>query len=131
MKITTGDVFRGTHANLLNELGLRTKSGEKFEQYYKGTYELDRDTYIWIISIDGEERSGWINSWVDTDTIIERNTERCYHPIGLTHKYRAVFQKDRSPLGNTFTFMGYFKLQPESTNEKRILKKINGEFELS
>ena len=131
MKITTGDIFRGTHANLLNEIGIRTKSGEKFEQYYKGTYELDSDTYIWIISIDGEERSGWINSWVDANTIIEHNTEQCYHPIGLTHKYRLVFHKERFPQGNKFTFKGYFKLQPESTNEKRILKKVDDDFDLN
>lgn len=123
MDLKIGDFFYGTHAELLNAIGLRTKKGERFKQYYKGTYELNEDTYIWIISIDGIERSGWKNVLIDDDTIIEYNIQNQDHPIGLTHERRLVFHKERLPRGNKFTFKGYFVLQPESTNIKRILKR--------
>ena len=130
MKLITGDVFYGTHADLLNAIGIRTKDGKSFKQYYKGTYELDNNTYIWIISIDGKERSGWRNSWYGTDTIIEENLENYTHPIGITHKYRLVFDKKPTGRGNKFNFMGYYMLQPESTNRKRIITKVNDSFNL-
>jgi len=130
MRLITGDVFYGTHADLLNNIGLRTQKGEKFIQYYKGTYELDPNTYIWIISIDGKERSGWINTQSDNDTIIEYNLENHEHPIGLTHKNRVVFEKEYLGKCNEFIFKGYFELQPESTNQKRVIKKISDSFDL-
>ena len=131
MKMITGDVIYGTHADLLNSIGIRTKSGAKFEQYYKGTYELNSDTYIWIISIDGKERSGWINVWNGPEEIIEYNPEEYHHPIGLTHKYRIVFDKEREKHGNKFVFKGVFMLQPESSNKKRVLRKIDDNYELN
>ena len=130
MKLTGEDVFYGTHADLLNSLGIRTKKGEKFEQYYKGAYELDDNTYIWIIAIDGKQHSGWSNSWHGSDMIIECNIENHEHPIGLTHKYRIVFDKEYTARGNKFIFKGCFMLQPESTNQRRILKKVADTFVL-
>jgi hypothetical protein len=128
MNLTVGDTFYGTHADLLNTLGLKTKNGETFKQYYKGTYELDSDTYIWIISIDGKEHSGWRNYLQGEDTVVECNLENYDHPIGLTHSFRVVFDKQRLGSGNKFVFMGYFKLQPESTNRKRVLRKLDGAY---
>ena len=128
MELINGAIFYGTHADLLNEIGIRTQNGEKFKQYYKGTYELSDDTNIWIISIDGKNRSGWCNSWLGTDTIVERNLENYTHPIGLTHKYRVVFEKEHTGCGNKFIFRGCFMLQPESSNQQRILKKFADTF---
>lgn len=130
MDLINGDVFFGTHADLLNEIGIRTQKGERFKQYYKGTYELDDNTYIWIISIDGKQHSGWVNRWSDVDTIIEYNLENDEHPIGLTHKCRIVFDKERTSQGNKFIFRGYFILQSESTNQKRIIKRTSDIFNI-
>ena len=130
MKLTNGDIFYGTHADLLNTIGIRSKNGEKFKQYYKGTYALDDNTYIWIISIDRKQRSGWSNSWCGPDTIIESNFEDYEHTIGLTHKYRVVFDKEYAGRGNKFIFRGCFMLQPESTNQRRVVKKISDTFVL-
>ncbi len=122
--LKNGDVFHGTHADLLNALGLRTKKGEPFIAWYKGTYELDASTYIWMIHIDGEIRDNWRNTYQD-DTIIEENLDDKIHPIGLTHKYRIVFDKIEEKGGREFMICkGLYKLNPESNNQKRILEKV-------
>ncbi len=123
-EIKNGDVFHGTHADLLNALGLRTQQGLPFKNFFKGTYELDENTYIWIICIDGQERDGFINIYQGRDGIIEQNVQDKTHTIGLTHKYRIVFDKVKGFSGNRFICKGLYKLSPESTNQKRILKKV-------
>ena len=122
-ELKNGDVFHGTHADLLNELGLRTKQGLPFKNWYKGTYELDENTFIWIICIDGKERSGWSNVY-QGNKIIEKNPNNNTLTISLTHKYRIVFDKVAGYSGNKFVCKGLYKLCPESNNQMRILEKI-------
>ncbi len=122
-ELKNGDVFHGTHADLLNELGLRTKQGLPFKNWCKGTYELDENTYIWIISIDGVKRNGWINIY-EENKIVEKNLDDICHSIGLTHEYRIVFDKVAGYSGNKFVCKGLYKLCPESNNRVRILEKI-------
>ncbi len=122
-QLKNGDVFFGTHADLLNELGLHTKQGLPFKSWQKGTYELDANTYIWIICIDGEVRNGWRNTY-QNNKIIEENLDNKNHTIGLTHKYRVVFDKTSGYYGNKFVCKGLYRLCPKSNNQMRILEKV-------
>ncbi len=128
MKIKSGDWFYSGNAELLNQLGLRTAEGLKFKSWAKSTYELDYNTYIWMPRIDGQIKDGWQNEYKDGffEIIIERNLDNKYHPIGLTHKHRYVFDKKEY----CFIFRGVYELQPESDNRVRVLKQIKNEVDL-
>ena len=87
-------------------------------------WKVTKNIYIWLPRIDGKERNGWCNYFENgnTNTIIEKNMNNLYSPTGLDHPYRWVFDRK----DNGFIFMGVYKLrEPESTNMKRILDKVN------
>ena len=122
-----GEKFYGTYADLLNHLGFRTKTGARFSNYQKSTYELDPHVYVWIASIDGNERNGWINQFEGVDKIVEYNIDNKVHSIGLTHEYRYVFQKCKNNSGKQyFIYRGVYLLNRSmSNNAKRVLEKTD------
>ncbi len=123
--IREGQMFYGTHADLLNELGFRTKQGLSFNGYQKGTYEIDYDTYVWMAHIDGKVRNMWKNT-KKGEMIIEENLDEKVHSIGITHDTRWVFEKFNGYL----IFRGVYKLRKGSTNKVRILDKVAREIVL-
>ena len=122
-----GEKFYGTYADLLNHLGFRTKTGARFSNYQKSTYELDPHVYVWIASIDGNERNGWINQFEGVDKIVEYNIDNKVHSMGLTHEYRYVFQKCKNNSGKQyFIYKGVYLLNRSmSNNAKRVLEKTD------
>ncbi len=125
--IIKGQVFEGNQVKLLNSLGFTTKEGTAFKGYRYSTYKIDSQTYIWMAYIHGKEHKGWKNYYLNNQTIIiEEKLNNKYHPIGLTHPYRLVFEKV-SDNGNKyhFVFKGVYKLKKESTDRKRILEKVS------
>lgn len=128
--IKTGDViYAKTHATLLNNL-LNTN----YKQWYKCTYDLDDDTFIWMVYLDGTNNEGHTNKFESDDIIIEEfdkdmiKDKRFEH--GLEKPYRLVFEKIVTSNGRKYEFHGLYKLIDTSSNKyKRILKKVNAEYD--
>ena len=118
-------LFYTKRCKLLDITPIRTKTGARFTNYQKSTYELDPHVYVWIANIDGNERDGWINQFEGVDKIVEYNIDNKVHSIGLTHEYRYVFQKYKNNFGKQyFIYRGVYLLNRSmSNNEKRVLEK--------
>ncbi len=122
--IKSGRRYLGAGYELVNYL-LKTN----YPPRQTSIWEVTSNLYIWLPRIDGKTRDGWCNYFENgnTNTIIEKNIVSHYSPTGLNHPYRWVFDRK----DNGFIFMGVYKLrEPESTNMKRILDKVDDVIEI-
>lgn len=119
-----GDIIRTkTHAELLNKL-----LGTQYKQWYKCTYDLDDNTFIWIVSLDNSSNAGHRNKFLNNTTIIEQfdkndtfSKERFLH--GINREFRLVFEKIETANGRLYKFHGLYKLiRVENDGYKRTLK---------
>lgn len=117
-----------THAELLNRLLNR-----HCKSWYKCTYDIDQDTFIWMVKLDGTDNYGRRNKFDDGKTIMERfddgfpKNDRFMH--GLTRKYRLVFEKEELSVGRVYTFRGLYKLvNVEEDGYLRTLKLVQNDY---
>lgn len=120
--IKSGDVFPfSKHYQLINYL-----TGSNLKSWYKATYQLTNNCYIWIIVLDGKVRSGWKDILLPDGRIKENFVGKESLPANfdLTSKYRykAVFEKT----GDSFIFMGVYERDNEDTSKyERYYKKVS------
>lgn len=119
-----------THAELLSKL-----LKKNINHWYKCTYNLDKDTFIWMVYLDNSETNGHKNMFEDESTIIEcfdknKRTKdgRFYHGLKMTN--RLVFEKIETSNGRIYQFHGLYKLVDTTDDEyTRILKRQNNRYE--
>lgn len=119
----TGETVKArTHAELINKL-LRTN----LKKLYRCTYDIDKNTFIWMVNLNDTRNAGHRNRIENNTTIIEEfdksrpKDERFYH--GLKRKHRLVFEKINTPNGRIYKFHGLYKLvKTENDDYIRILQ---------
>ena len=121
-------IYVSSNAELLNTLGLSRK---EYKRWMRTTFNVEQDTFVWMITLDGKNNSGWINEF-HGDTITEKYVGGKPYPdnidLGLAYKTRLVFEKIK--IQNKvvkYIFRGIYRLNNTSTRENRILNKISDE----
>ena len=120
--IKRGDVFPlSQHHQLINYL-----TGSDHEKWYKATYRLTDNCYIWIVVPDGKVRNGWKDVMLKDGRIKENYVGKDEIPANFSltfqYEYRAVFEKT----GDSFIFMGGYKLDiPNTTIYERYYIKVS------
>lgn len=120
-----------TNYGLLNNI-----LGLNYNGWQKGYFILSKDSYIWMISLNGKEKQGWINKINNDGTITEdylyEKDDSSTFSLGITHTKRFIF--DKIICGNQtlhFVFLGVYELVEKSNKDKhRILKKISDETDM-
>lgn len=121
-------IYVTTHYHLLNKI-----LGTNYKGFMSGIKHISDDCYIWMVAIDGINRSGWINTIVDEDTITEEYVDGKPYPgninDGVRYKKRFVFEKVKDAYDRTkyFIFHGLYELTNEGTYTCRVLRKIADE----
>lgn len=77
-----------TNSEFLNEV-----VGTKYIQWYRSVYKISPNIIIWMIRINGKEHDGWINTWIDDDTILEEYMGNEKTKILRLRKNTALLQK--------------------------------------
>ena len=118
-----------THAQLLNYL-----LKKDYKQWYKSTYRINDDTYIWIIHLDNTYRDGWKN-WTEDDIIIERydtnKPKTKTFERGLVLKHRLVFEIIGKGVERKYKFHGLYELIMNEDEYSRVLTKESDEYDFS
>lgn len=124
-------ILVSTNYELLNKI-----LGKNFKGFFKGYYKISNDCYIWMISINGENKFGWVNKYSDDNTITEEYVDGLPYPdtikVGLKYKKRLVFDKVKKPNGTMayFVFRGLYELTNEGSYTYRVLRKVSDETDL-
>lgn len=127
----TGDyVTARTHAEFLNKT-----FGTNYKQWMKSVWYYNSGIFVWMVRFDGDNRSGWVNEFVDDDTIRETNvykkSEWDRKPItnGVPNT-RIVIEVVDGLYGRKYIFRGVFKTDEENSDwyNVRIHKKISDSF---
>lgn len=122
-----------THSELLNKL-----LGTDYKGYQYAIRKISDDCYLWMISLDGAKRYGWVHTFLE-DTIIEDYADGEPYPknisAGFNCKKRLVFDKvreggksDGKPM--YFVFRGVYELTNKGTYTHRIFEKVSDETDL-
>lgn len=121
-------IYARTNAEFLNAL-----INKNYKQWYKCTYELNNDTFIWMICLNNSNNVGHRNKFENDCTIIEQfdtslpKNKRFNH--GLERPFRLVFEKIKTANGCAYKFHGLFKLVTPVIDEyKRTLKSVNDDY---
>ena len=108
-----GDIiYADTNAELLNNI-----IGTHYIDWMKTIYFYGDNAYIWMVNIDGRERSGWRN-WFSNDYIIEEQLDTKVVSWGgiplseMAKKTRFVFEKK----DGYFRFLGVYKIDQNKSN---------------
>lgn len=125
--ITAGETFYlRRNYELLNYLFQKN-----YRAWMKCTFHLNYSKFIWMVTIDGKERNGWIDTW-QNGKIIEQYVDTYSEPSnldeGFNAKQRIVFEKCNDAHGNYFIFRGIFQLEKGSSRRHRVLHCISEKF---
>ena len=118
-----------THSELLNGI-----LGTDYKGYQYGIRKVSDDSYIWMVSLDGVKRYGWVHTFLG-DTVTEDYVDGEPYPknvsTGLNYKKRLVFDKVRKN-GKIlyFVFRGVYESTNKGTYTHRILEKVSDETDL-
>ena len=118
-----------TNSELLNAI-----LGTDYKGYQYAIRKISDDNYIWMISLDGEKRYGWVHTFLE-NTIVEDYVDGEPYPnnvsTGLNYKKRLVFDKVRKD-GKTlyYVFRGVYELTNKGTYTHRIFEKVSDETDL-
>ena len=114
-----------TNYELLNRI-----LGTSYKAWMSGIKQISDKCYIWMVSLDGKERSGWVNE-LHCDTITEKYMGGTPYPsnidVGLNLNTRYVFDKINNNGKKYFIFRGVYKLCPCGTRLRRKLQKVSDE----
>lgn len=115
-------IYANTHAEFLNQA-----FGTDYKGYMKSRWGYDKDTWVWMVHIDGQIRAGWINTIINENEIREEyvwEDEPTYNN-SIEKAYRIVANVIDHPHGREYHVLGKYKFDfNQSTNKKHILQKI-------
>lgn len=130
-KFKAGDVFRvNTNAEFLNEA-----FGTSYKVWRKSYLRYPNNAFlVWFVCIDGKQRNGFSNTWLNQDAILQsyEGTESLLsgEPFSLDMP-RLVFEKFDG-LIKKYVFKGVFIADRNiSTPKKIILKKVSDNFPIN
>lgn len=115
-------IYAKTHADFLNQA-----FGTDYKGYMKSRWDLDNDTWVWMVYIDEQVRSGWVNKIISEDQICEEYvwSDEPTYKNEPERAYRIVVRIVNTTRGREYHVLGKYKIDfVESTNKKHILKKI-------
>lgn len=88
-----------------------------YKQWYKSTYNLNKDIVVWYINIDSMERQGYRN-YIKDGCIIEESNSK---PTRSSRPIRMVFQILKYKNMKKFVYLGKYKMDIlKSTKSKRV-----------
>lgn len=127
-----GEIIKArTHAELINYLKKTDLKG-----LFKCTYDLDENTFIWMVSLNNTSNAGHRNKFENDTTIIEQfdksmpKNKRFYH--GINRHYRLVFEKIKTNGERLYKFHGLYKLvTPVYDEYTRTLRLINMSYDFN
>ena len=102
-----------TNAEFLNKY-----FGTNYKQWMRCTYNVSKDTVVWMVNIDGSVAMGWSNVLLpDGKTIEERfvwDLSRQIPPHRhIDYNYRIVVDKSKN-----YKVLGFFKYDRENSDER-------------
>lgn len=123
-------IYVTTYYELLNRI-----LGTNYKNWMTGIRKISDDCYIWMISIDGVNRGGWVNNYLGENIITEEYVDGLPYPgninMGVKYKQRLVFDKIQGYGGTKyFVFRGLYELTNEGNFTYRVLRKVSDETDL-
>ena len=134
MYLREGQVFEAkSHVQFLNEL-----LGITLPEYRSSTY-MYQGVSIWMIRLDGENRSGWRNLYITPDRIQQENVNRItlwggrpFLDVTKEQATRLVMEIVEMPDGTReYVFKGVYQFNELDSDIKyQYFDKIASEFEI-
>ena len=114
--------YARTHADFLNQA-----FGTNYKAYYKGRWNYDDDTWVWMVRMDRQVRDGWVNRIISENEIWEEyiwdNAPSYRNEV--ERKYRIAVNIIDTSYGREYHILGKYKFDFEqSTSKKHVLVKI-------
>lgn len=123
-------IYAKTNAEFLN-----TIFGTHYKAWMKSAWTYSLDTIVWMVRIDGKERTGWKNTFSGKDKIIQENCRHVWdwnnNPVDIHNRYkRLVFEIVGDGASRKYIFRGVFKCNEKKTDPLNFFyyDKIADEF---
>ena len=115
-------VYANTNAEFLNKV-----FGTNYKAWMRGRWEYSKDTWVWMIRLDGKCRQNWRNRIINENEIWEEyiGTETPTYRHEPERKYRIVVGIEKGNLGREYHILGKYRYDAEkSTIGRNVLIKV-------
>lgn len=105
-------VYANTNANFLNKV-----FGTNYKGWMRGRWEYDKDTWVWMIRLDGKVRQDWRNRKISENEIWEEyiGSETPTYRKEPERKYRIVVGIEEGSQGREYHILGKYKFDSEKS----------------